>query len=229
MNSSRVWLRRELSEFADSLPDNALVLDAGAGNQMYRDLFNRQRYESADFEQVDKEYAASTYVCDLREIPVEAERYDAVIFTQVMEHLPEPAATLRELHRVMKDGAVLFYSGPLYYEEHELPFDFYRYTQFGLRHLFSSAGFETGEVRWLEGYMGTMAHQMRMIRRSVPLSPAKIGGGIGAWMLVGLMLLLNPFLKLAQVLAQRCDARHRYTAAGHPKNYVLTARKPAAG
>lgn len=225
MNSSRIWLHRELTRFAAGLPDAAAVLDAGSGDQVYKAIFARQSYESADFEKVDKAYSPSTYVCDLRSIPVEAGRYDAVVFTQVMEHLPDPAAVLAELHRVMKPGAVLFYSGPLYYEEHEQPYDFYRYTQFGLRHLFSQAGFGVQDLRWLEGYLGTAAHQMRMIRKGIPLAPSRIGGGAGAWLLVVLLALLHLPLKVAASIAQRCDARFRYTEAGHPKNYLLIARK----
>ena len=60
----------------------------------------------ADFEKVDKEYAQSTYVCDLASIPVEDERFDAVVFNQVLEHLPEPKRVLAELNRVLKKGPV---------------------------------------------------------------------------------------------------------------------------
>ena len=67
-----------------------------------RIYLNIPGYESADFQQVDKEYQPVTYVCDLAEIPVEDNRYDAIVFNQVMEHLPEPETVLRELARVLK-------------------------------------------------------------------------------------------------------------------------------
>jgi hypothetical protein len=77
------------------VPAGALVLDAGAGRGPYRKHFARHRYESSDFEKVAKEYQANTYVCDLTAVPVEDGRFDLVLLTQVLEHLPEPIAALK--------------------------------------------------------------------------------------------------------------------------------------
>ena len=106
MNPSRIWLAREIEAFAHSLPQNAVVLDAGAGKQTYAPMFSGMVYESADFEKVDKTYGDSTYVCDLANIPAENERYDAVLFTQVMEHLPDPLGALRKIRDLLKPGGV---------------------------------------------------------------------------------------------------------------------------
>ena len=103
-NSSRIHLASYNREFASQVPAGALVLDAGAGRSPYKELFGHARYESADFEQVDKKYAPSTYVCDLARIPVESGRFDFVVFNQVLEHLPEPKSVLVELNRVLKKG-----------------------------------------------------------------------------------------------------------------------------
>src|SRR5262249_19275147 len=108
------------------------------------------QYESADFKKLKKDYPATTYTCDLKDIPVEDCRFDYIVFNQVMEHLPEPLVVLTELHRILKCGGKMIYTGPLFYEEHEQPFDFYRYTQYGLRYLFSMAGFVIERLDWLE-------------------------------------------------------------------------------
>jgi SAM-dependent methyltransferase len=129
-NSSRFRLFQENKIFADSIPPGSIVLDAGAGNQPYRNLLMHTQYESADFEKVDKSYARSTYVCDLKKIPTENNRFDFILFNQVMEHLPEPTLVLKELNRVLKHNGKIIYTGPLFYEEHEIPYYFFRYTQF---------------------------------------------------------------------------------------------------
>ena len=98
VNSSRVHLDRTMAEFAASIADNALVLDAASGSQPYREHFRHTTYESADFEQADKAYAPTTYVCDLTSIPVAANRFDAIVFNQGLEHMSEPVGVLTELY-----------------------------------------------------------------------------------------------------------------------------------
>ena len=193
-NSSRERLWQENAAFAATISAGALVLDAGAGTSPYKSLFAHARYESADFEQVNKAYAHQTYACDLSAIPVEDSRFDAVIFNQVMEHLPEPRAVLCEFRRTLKPGGRLIYSGPLFYEEHEVPYDFYRYTQFGVRYLFTQAGFEIERLDWLEGYFGTLGYQWRTASRALPKSRRDYGGGVVGLIAASAAVVLRPVL-----------------------------------
>ena len=176
-NSSRYRLWQENAAFAALVPDGALVLDAGAGDAPYKSLFQHARYESADFEKSNRTYVPSTYICDLQHIPTEDGRFDFIVFNQVMEHLPEPKLVLAELYRVLKPGGKMIYTGPLFYEEHEQPYDFYRYTQFGLRYLFDSAGYVIERLDWLEGYFGTVGYQLNT-HGALPSSQAK---GYRSW------------------------------------------------
>jgi SAM-dependent methyltransferase len=228
VKSSRKWLAHELAAFAASLPPGSRVLDAGSGDQRYKGLFAAHIYEAADFEQVDKPYAKSTYVCDLTAIPVPDATYDAIVFTQVMEHISEPALVLKELHRIAKDGCRLLYSAPFCSEEHEIPYDFHRYTQFGVRHLFTKAGFEVEDVRWLEGFGSTASYQLKRIYHGLPRSPKALGGGFHAWAVVLLLIPLKPILKFLTRSLERADMNLRYTDAGYPLNYVATIRKGPA-
>jgi len=158
-------LPKQMEAFASQVPKGSLVLDAGSGISPYRKLFAHAKYESADFHKVDKKYEPSTYICDLANIPVENERFDFVIFTQVMEHLAEPQKVLAELHRVLKKGGVMFASAPLSYEEHEVPYDFFRFTQFAWKKLLDDAGFEIQKLDWIDGYFLTLSHQFDIMNR----------------------------------------------------------------
>lgn len=204
------------------------MLDAGSGSGRYRGLFDRVTYESADFAQVDKSYGEITYVCDLSDIPVEDDRYDLVVLTQVLEHLPEPGTVLRELWRVVKPGGRLWLSAPLFYFEHEAPFDFYRYTQYGLRHLLEDAGFEIERLEWLEGYFGTLSFQLVIAAGSLPRRPRDYGGGVAGLAAAAVAVPLRPVLWLLSLALARLDIRHKRVAVGMCKNYTVVARKPAA-
>jgi SAM-dependent methyltransferase len=208
MNSSRHYLDEFARRAGASVAAGAVVLDAGAGDGPYRDHFAHATYEAADFEAVPgKTYAGNHYICDLAAIPVESDRYDLVLFTQTLEHIPEPGTVLTELRRVLKPGAQIWASAPLFYEEHEQPYDFYRYTQFGLRRLFEEAGFRELEIDWLEGYYGTISYQLDVAARAAE--------GTRRWRRTA------PVLRHLSGLAARADVRRKVTTLGHPKNYTL--------
>ena len=181
-NSSRAYLHRFLTRAGQEVQPGQLVLDAGSGRAPYRDLFAHARYETADFLAVKgKNYTEHDYVCDLADIPVEDARFDHVLLTQVLEHLPEPRAVLAELCRVLKPGGTLWLTAPLFYAEHEKPYDFFRYTQFGLRHLLEGAGFEVREIDWMEGYLGTLSYQTRLMSKACPPPAATTAAARRAW------------------------------------------------
>jgi 2-polyprenyl-3-methyl-5-hydroxy-6-metoxy-1,4-benzoquinol methylase len=224
-NPSRERLRQETAAFAASIPSGALVLDAGAGKSPYKSLFGHARYESADFGKVDTDYAPQTYTCDLTQIPVADGRFDAALLTQVLEHVPEPLAVLRELHRVLKPGALLMYSAPLFYEEHNKPYDFFRYTSFGIRYLLERADFELERLDWLEGYFGTLGYQFETAAKSLPRRSDDYGGGVIGALAVGGAFLLRSLCRRMSALFHRLEMRHKLTTTGYPKNYVAIARR----
>jgi SAM-dependent methyltransferase len=225
-NSSREYLARYNHEFAKDTPAGSLVLDAGAGEQQYRPYFSHCDYESADFEMVDKPYAKSTHVCDLGAIPVENERFDRIIFNQVQEHLPDPLAVLRELNRVLKPGGKLLCTAPLFYEEHERPFDFFRYTQFAHRHLMEQAGFRVDWLEWMEGYFGTLGYQFQGMAQHIPANPQRyLRPTIWPILFWPFALLLKMIAAPMAALFYRLDLAMKVTDRGYPKNYVLAVTK----
>lgn len=225
-NSSRIYLRRFLARAGHAVQPGQLVLDAGSGQAPYRDLFTHARYESADFLAVKgKKYTQQDYICDLAEIPVEDARFDHVVLTQVLEHVPDPAKVLAELHRVLKPGGALWLTAPLFYAEHEKPYDFFRYTRFGLRHLLEGAGFAVEEIEWMEGYLGTLSYQARVMSQCLPSSRADYGGGVrGLALAFAAKLSKRAGRHVADGLA-RLDLSYKLVGKGLPKNYQVVARK----
>lgn len=227
-NSSRTWLYRANEKFAATVSAGSRVLDAGAGDQKYGHLFAHCDYESADFELVNKPYAKSMYVCDLAAIPVEDGRFDAIIFNQVMEHLPQPALVLNELGRVLKPGGTMICSAPLFYEEHERPYDFYRYTQFAWHFMMKEAGFTILNIDWLEGYFGTVAYQLETASKYLPRRSYRTVPGVLGWSAVPVLIFSRWLFHLLARFLYVLDERGKHTSSGFPKNYVVIVQKPAA-
>jgi SAM-dependent methyltransferase len=225
-NSSRIYLEEWLKTVADVIEPHCLVLDAGSGEGMYRHLFGRVSYESADFCKVAKLYVKPTYVCDLAKIPVEDERYDVVICTQVLEHVPEPIEVLKEFYRILKPGGKLFLSAPLFFEEHEQPYDFYRYTQFGLANLLTTVGFRVSSIEWLEGYYGTLSYQMNIAARSLSMREEMYGHGIRGHLLLLFLQGLRIQFALLAAFFSRLDVSYKHASKGMCKNYRCVSVKP---
>jgi SAM-dependent methyltransferase len=127
---------------ARATPPGSRVLDVGAGNAPYRELFGHVEYRTTDWAASPHEDAQQVdIVAAADDLPLPDGSFDAVLCTQVLEHVPEPRRVLAELARVLQPGGRLYVTAPLVWELHELPHDFYRYTGPGLEHLLAATGF----------------------------------------------------------------------------------------
>jgi len=145
-------------------PDD-LVLDAGAGEGRFYDEFAHTRYIAIDLAIGDEtwDYTRLDAVSELTEIPFAADTFDAVLCTQVLEHVPEPYLVLAELCRVLKPAGRLYLSCPQSWHQHQKPHDYFRYTSFGLRYLLDKAGYEVTELTPMGGYFWFLSFQLQNI------------------------------------------------------------------
>lgn len=124
------------------------VLDAGAGPQRYKAFLSDVVYESTDFEDV---FAKETkgrhdFVCSLDAIPKEDETYDAILNTEVLEHVPDPQKVIDEFYRVLKPGGKLFLTTPQMFPVHGAPYNFFFFSRYGLRSMFEKSGFTVRSI-----------------------------------------------------------------------------------
>ena len=102
------------------VPAGAAVLDIGARDRgLLRWLPTGVRYQGIE---IDPAYgAADVIVHDIsRGIPFPADSYDFVFCLEILEHLPNPFATLGEVRRVLRPGGVLVLSVPNPYHFKEI-------------------------------------------------------------------------------------------------------------
>jgi SAM-dependent methyltransferase len=153
---------------ARSLPAGARVLDAGAGNAPYHELFGHCEYTTTDWTQsVHPGARTADVVAPLDDLPVADASVDAVLCTQVLEHVKDPAAVLGELARVLRPGGWLWLTVPLVWPLHEEPYDFFRYTPYSLDALIAGAGFVDVEIAPRNGYFTTVAQLLRLAPTAV--------------------------------------------------------------
>ncbi|MGD0207888.1 MAG: class I SAM-dependent methyltransferase [Verrucomicrobiota bacterium] len=135
------------------------LIDVGCGQQPYRNYYSHAaRVVACDF---DDQRGQVDFACPAHTIPVAAESFDAVFCTEVLEYVPDPLAVWREFYRILRPGGRVLLATPSYWPAHELPYDFYRYPEHGLRYLASTAGFNIEEV-WPRGGRWAMFGQVDM-------------------------------------------------------------------
>lgn len=79
------------------------------------------------------------------------EAFDTIILSDVLEHIPVPLDLCREMSRLLAPGGKLIMNVPFYYPLHEIPHDFYRYTEFALRRFMLCSGMRIISVEPLGG------------------------------------------------------------------------------
>ena len=197
--------------FANELPANARVLDAGAGECQYADHFRAFRYTALDLGIGDTSwsYQRLDVLGDLASMPFEDHTFDAALNIVTLEHVSDPAGVLAELYRCLKPGGRLLLITPLEWEEHQQPHDYFRYTRYGLEHLARKVGFTDVRIDAVGGFFRLLS---RRLMNSVQFFP-------GAAVLLpvvcfGPVALALPFL-------DTLDKKRNFTL-GH----ICFARKP---
>ncbi len=123
---------------------NGIVLDFGCGNKPYKDLFIFKKYIGIDLK--ESGHAHKNEDIDVyyngKNIPFDAEYFDSVFSSEVFEHVFNINEILKEVNRVLKPDAYLLITMPFVWNEHEEPYDFARYTSFGVTYLLEQNGFK---------------------------------------------------------------------------------------
>lgn len=177
---TRTEIAAAVERFAGEVPSGARLLDAGAGDSPYRGFFAACDYRTHDWPGSPHAGAAGAdVIADIADLPLDDGSLDAVLCTEVLEHVRDPRAAAGELRRILVPGGRILITVPFVGELHEEPYDFQRFTSYGLRALLEDAGFGSIEVVPLGGWGTTAAQVLRNAglatgTASGPWSPARV-------------------------------------------------------
>jgi SAM-dependent methyltransferase len=130
------------------------LYDLGCGERPYEQFLLKycDRYVGVDWGETRHHLVADVVANLNEELPVKSEAADTVVSFAVLEHLSEPQTMLNEAFRILRPGGHVVLSVPFQWHVHEAPYDFYRYTRYGLEYLFKKAGFSDVEVNAVGGF-----------------------------------------------------------------------------
>jgi Methylase involved in ubiquinone/menaquinone biosynthesis len=134
------------------------MLDFGCGRKPYKRFFNVEEYVGLDIEQSGHSHQNEEIdvFYDGQHIPFENEYFDSIFSSEVIEHVFDLKSIIKELNRVLKVDGHILVTVPFVWDEHEIPYDFGRYTSFGIKHIFESSGFEVISLEKSNNYIAAM-------------------------------------------------------------------------
>lgn len=205
-------LRRALARIAPEV--RGQILDVGCGTKPYRELFTgASGYIGIERPGTRSQSRVVDVWADALALPFRNGAFDAVTCNQVLEHIAEPARLFAEAVRVLRPGGTLILSTPQVWGLHEEPFDFYRYTRYGLDYLARAGGLAPIEVRPTCGTFAMIGQRLSSF----------LFYSTGAYRVGVLNLLIRPLLALGQLIAVALD--ELAGRQGDTLDNVLLARK----
>jgi len=155
-------------------------------------------------------------------LPIPDGSADAILSSQVIEHLPNPEKSFAEAARVLKPGGLLFLSYPYLYPIHAPPYDFARLSRYALDMMLEAHGLELVERRALAGFWYMLGALMPVYLQGLPpVRALGIGKPLG-WLVRACCLILHKFEEVALLLMKKDVAAVR---GAWTVTYVLVARQ----
>lgn len=130
---------KDLKKHMPALHGN--ILDIGAGYSPYKFLLNNKitSYFGIDITEAHQFGYKNPDVIlyDGKNIPFKDGMFDAIICTEVLEHVQDFQYLINEIYRTAKECANIFVTIPWSARYHYIPYDYFRYTPTSLLSMFS--------------------------------------------------------------------------------------------
>ena len=139
------------------------VLDYWCGESPYKSLFKYKNYVWLDIWESwhDNTKNKDIIFFDWNKIPFDKGYFDSFISTEVFEHVFNLDTVLKEINRVLKLWWYWVITNPFFIQEHEKPYDFWRYTSYGMKFVLEKYGFKIIKLEKSWSYWKVMCQCIR--------------------------------------------------------------------
>jgi ubiquinone/menaquinone biosynthesis C-methylase UbiE len=191
------WIEQALKR----IPAGARILDAGAGEQQFKRFCGHLQYVAQDFAQYDGrgdgvglqtgawDQTGLDMVSDIASIPQSDQSFDAIMCTEVFEHIPHPVDALKEFARLLRPGGYLLITAPFCSITHFAPFHFYTgFNRYFYEHYLPLYGFEIADLQTNGNFFEYVAQETRRIPS---MSVQYAGDRLRIWERLALRIILG--------------------------------------
>ncbi|WP_210420698.1 bifunctional 2-polyprenyl-6-hydroxyphenol methylase/3-demethylubiquinol 3-O-methyltransferase UbiG [Chitinophaga sp. XS-30] len=166
------WIKNTLAR----IPAGSKILDAGAGECQFKPFCGHLEYIAQDFAQYDGggdvglqtgewDNSKLDIVSDITAIPLPDQSVDAIMCTEVFEHIPDPISAIREFRRLLKPGGYLLITAPFCSLTHFAPYHFYSgFNRFFYEHHLPANDFEITDLEMNGNYFEYTAQEVRRVK-----------------------------------------------------------------
>lgn len=159
---NRYYLDRFFGEMIAGFREGANIIDIGGHKKQKAGRFDIATYPlRVDYVNIDPQ-TEPDFLCDASSIPVDDQTYDGAILAEVLEHVKNPVAVLKESHRLLKANGTILITAPFMFPIHGHPQDYGRYTGQWYADTLAEIGFSGIEVRRHGSMLSVLANQCKL-------------------------------------------------------------------
>ena len=158
----RYYVDKFFEENIKIFDKNRKIIDLGGKKEKKRGDFNIDEFlPDVKYANISEE-TKPDYLCDITNLPIDDNTFDGCILSEVLEHVPDPGAVLREAHRILKPGAAALICTPFNFHVHADPHDYGRYTEYWYKENLSDIGFTDIKIEKQGLFFSVMANMLKL-------------------------------------------------------------------
>jgi SAM-dependent methyltransferase len=209
-----------MARIGASVGPGDVLLDAGCGEGKLRThLPSSAHYVGLDRYLGDQENEYSNWTMrpnvlgDVHQLPMASESCQVVALMHVLEHVRDPALVFSEIARVLRPSGYAFIDVPFFHEIHHAPYDYFRYTSYGLDALACDSGLKIEDIRPSGGYFRALAHIL--IEAPNVIVPESFAGRLTLFLVAYPICGFGLLIRKIQYLLDLQDQSQNFTSGYH--------------